>query len=81
MCVQGITEVFGEFRTGKTQYVGPRESVWSVHALSHTARCCRLCHTLCVTAQLPSEQKGGNGKVRNASRSAFIEAMIEFCLC
>lgn len=37
----GITEVFGEFRTGKTQ----------------------LCHTMCVTAQLPSGQKGGNGKV------------------
>lgn len=36
-----ITEVFGEFRTGKTQ----------------------LCHTLCVTAQLPLEMKGGNGKV------------------
>ena len=36
-----ITEVFGEFRTGKTQ----------------------LCHTLCVTAQLPRSQGGGNGKV------------------
>jgi RecA/RadA recombinase len=34
-------ELFGEFRTGKTQ----------------------LCHTLCVTAQLPKEMKGGNGKV------------------
>ena len=36
-----ITEVFGEFRTGKTQ----------------------LCHTLCVTSQLPREKGGGNGKV------------------
>lgn len=36
-----ITEVFGEFRTGKTQ----------------------LCHTLCVTAQLPYANGGGNGKV------------------
>lgn len=36
-----LTEVFGEFRTGKTQ----------------------LCHTLCVTAQLPKEMGGGNGKV------------------
>jgi meiotic recombination protein DMC1 len=36
-----VTEVFGEFRTGKTQ----------------------LCHTLSVTAQLPSSQNGGNGKV------------------
>lgn len=36
-----ITEVFGEFRCGKTQ----------------------LCHTLCVTAQLPREMGGGEGKV------------------
>ncbi|KAF0757202.1 hypothetical protein AaE_004342 [Aphanomyces astaci] len=36
-----MTEVHGEFRTGKTQ----------------------LCHTLCVTAQLPRSQGGGAGKV------------------
>ena len=36
-----ITEIFGEFRTGKTQ----------------------LAHTLCVTAQLPSEMHRANGKV------------------
>ncbi len=36
-----ITEIFGEFRTGKTQ----------------------LAHTLCVTAQLPSDMHGANGKV------------------
>jgi DNA repair protein RAD51 len=35
-----ITEVFGEFRTGKTQ----------------------LCHTLCVTCQLPLADNGGEGK-------------------
>lgn len=35
-----ITELFGEFRTGKTQ----------------------LCHTLCVTCQLPIESGGGEGK-------------------
>ena len=35
-----ITEIFGEFRTGKTQ----------------------LCHTLCVTCQLPMEQGGCEGK-------------------
>lgn len=34
-----ITEIFGEFRTGKTQ----------------------LCHTMCVTAQMPVEQGGGAG--------------------
>lgn len=36
-----ITEVFGEFRCGKTQ----------------------LCHTLCVTAQLPKDMGGSEGKV------------------
>ncbi|KAK8804129.1 hypothetical protein WA171_000222 [Blastocystis sp. BT1] len=36
-----ITEIFGEFRTGKTQ----------------------LAHTLCVTAQLPTDMHGANGKV------------------
>lgn len=35
-----ITEMFGEFRTGKTQ----------------------LCHTLCVTCQLPAAQGGGEGR-------------------
>ena len=35
-----ITEIFGEFRTGKTQ----------------------LCHTLCVTSQLPMEQGGAEGE-------------------
>merc|ERR1711977_625332 len=35
-----ITEIFGEFRTGKTQ----------------------ICHTLCVTTQLPKDQGGGMGK-------------------
>jgi hypothetical protein len=37
-----ITEMYGEFRTGKTQ----------------------LCHTLCVTTQLPVADGGGAGKVR-----------------
>ena len=35
-----ITELFGEFRTGKTQ----------------------ICHTLCVTCQLPKKDGGGEGK-------------------
>ncbi len=35
-----ITEIFGEFRTGKTQ----------------------LCHTLCITAQMPINDGGGEGK-------------------
>lgn len=36
-----ITEVYGEFRCGKTQ----------------------LCHTMCVTAQLPKDMGGAEGKV------------------
>ncbi|MFN9952430.1 MAG: DNA repair and recombination protein RadA, partial [bacterium] len=35
-----ITEVFGEFRTGKTQ----------------------LCHTLCITCQMPVSDGGAEGK-------------------
>lgn len=35
-----LTELYGEFRTGKTQ----------------------LCHTLCVSSQLPTESGGGEGK-------------------
>ena len=35
-----LTEIFGEFRTGKTQ----------------------LCHTLCVTCQLPLDSGGAEGK-------------------
>lgn len=35
-----ITELYGEFRTGKTQ----------------------ICHTLCVTCQMPISQGGGEGK-------------------
>eukprot|EP01060_Flectonema_neradi_P034274 TRINITY_DN595_c1_g1_i1.p1 TRINITY_DN595_c1_g1~~TRINITY_DN595_c1_g1_i1.p1 ORF type:complete len:356 (+),score=88.51 TRINITY_DN595_c1_g1_i1:66-1133(+) len=35
-----ITEIFGEFRTGKTQ----------------------LCHTLCITCQLPISKSGGEGR-------------------
>ncbi|KAK8850734.1 meiotic recombinase Dmc1 [Kwoniella newhampshirensis] len=41
IATQSITEVFGEYRTGKTQ----------------------LCHTLCVSAQLPEDQGGASGKV------------------
>jgi DNA repair protein RAD51 len=47
-----LTEVFGEFRTGKTQ----------------------LCHTLCVTCQMPISEGGAEGKVR------FTCLMDNFCL-
>ena len=40
-----ITEMFGEFRTGKTQ----------------------LCHTLCVTCQLPKENGGDADKITKSS--------------
>mgnify|MGYP006299877073 CR=1 FL=1 len=45
-----ITEVFGEFRTGKTQ----------------------LCHTLCITAQLPQDMGGGDGKGALTSRPGLV---------
>ena len=54
-----ITEVYGEFRCGKTQ----------------------LCHTMCVTAQLPRDMGGAEGKVSiyiplcpivSASLSSFL---------
>ena len=52
-----ITEVYGEFRCGKTQ----------------------LCHTMCVTAQLPRDMGGAEGKVPlnrpmlNFSQVAYID--------
>jgi len=45
-----LTEVFGEFRTGKTQ----------------------LCHTLCVTCQMPISEGGAEGKVRIRLRIGFM---------
>lgn len=52
---QSITEVYGEFRTGK---VGrhPRRSLTPPPQT-------QLCHTLCVTTQLPEDQGGAGGKV------------------
>ncbi len=46
-----ISEVFGEYRCGKTQ----------------------LAHTLCVMAQLPREQGGGNGKVAYLGNSVLLQ--------
>jgi DNA repair protein RAD51 len=55
-----ITELFGEFRTGKTQ----------------------LCHTLCVTCQLPMSQGGGEGMAlyvdtENTFRPERLRAVAE----
>jgi hypothetical protein len=49
---QAITEIFGEFRTGKTQ----------------------ICHTLCVSAQLPVSMGGANGKVGRATGCDGMDA-------
>ena len=51
-----LTEVFGEFRSGKTQ----------------------LCHTLCVTCQLPLDQGGGEGKamVRKSCSQRFAPILF-----
>lgn len=53
-----ISEVFGEFRTGKTQ----------------------LCHTMCVTAQLPSSMGGGNGKVAYIDTEGTLYVFIYMSL-
>ena len=55
-----ITEVFGEFRTGKTQ----------------------LCHTLCVTCQMPVSEGGAEGKAlyidtEGTFRPARLQAIAE----
>ena len=55
-----ITEVFGEFRTGKTQ----------------------LCHTLCVTCQMPITEGGAEGKAiyidtEGTFRPARLQAIAE----
>mgnify|MGYP000297469671 CR=1 FL=1 len=55
-----ITELFGEYRTGKTQ----------------------ICHTICVTCQLPLEQGGGAGKAlyidtENTFRPERIQEIAE----
>jgi meiotic recombination protein DMC1 len=55
ICTQSITEVFGEFRTGKVSF----SSVPVAHLTSQT----QLCHTLCVSTQLPEDQGGASGKV------------------
>ena len=53
-----ITEVYGEFRCGKTQ----------------------LSHTMCVTAQLPREMGGAEGKVSN-SDSVFRNLLLTMVGC
>jgi meiotic recombination protein DMC1 len=50
-----ITEVYGEFRCGKTQ----------------------LCHTMCVTAQLPRDMGGAEGKVWSVMMGLIQVAYID----
>ena len=52
-----ITEVFGEFRTGKTQ----------------------LCHTLCITCQLPIDQGGVEAKAM--VRSLYFVFLLRTHTC
>jgi meiotic recombination protein DMC1 len=58
-CIGGIrsmsiTEVYGEFRCGKTQ----------------------LCHTMCITAQLPRDMGGAEGKVHPTLELGLIIGCI-----
>ena len=55
---QSITEVYGEFRTGKV-ITSPGMRTSQVDSGAQT----QLCHTLCVAAQLPEDQGGASGKV------------------
>lgn len=75
-----ITELFGEYRCGKTQvrplcgggYEAVTTQRWAhaggqrrplTHVLLAPARACpQICHTLCVTCQLPVDMGGGEGK-------------------
>jgi meiotic recombination protein DMC1 len=56
ICTQSITEVFGEYRTGK---VSSPTLVRESQADAQT----QLCHTLCVSTQMPEDQGGASGKV------------------
>jgi len=51
-----ITEVYGEFRCGKTQ----------------------LCHTMCVTAQLPRDMGGAEGKVCSPDRRILTDFKVAY---
>jgi len=53
-----ITEVFGEFRTGKTQ----------------------LCHTLCITCQMPLDNGGGEGKAMVRVFSMISPEVLVLCI-
>lgn len=53
-----ITEVFGEFRTGKTQ----------------------LCHTLCITCQMPLDSGGGEGKAMVRVFSMISPEVFVLCI-
>ena len=57
IATQSITEVYGEFRTGKVSLGGRMLSYY--RSKSQT----QLCHTLCVSTQLPEDQGGASGKV------------------
>lgn len=69
---QSVSETFGEFRTGAS--LNPHADATDERA--DTARPytgkTQLCHTLCVTTQLPLDMGGGEGKV------AYIDTE---CVC
>jgi len=55
---QSITEVYGEYRTGKVS-----DTLLAIRNLSNAWSQTQLCHTLCVATQLPEDQGGASGKV------------------
>lgn len=58
IATQSITEVFGEYRTGKV-----RPWILVERSIDLPTIQTQLCHTLCVSTQLPEDQGGGSGKV------------------
>ncbi|CED84399.1 family atpase dmc1 [Phaffia rhodozyma] len=58
---QSVTEVYGEFRTGKSKSSKNLISARSI-SLPKCSSSAQLAHTLCVMTQLPVEMGGGGGK-------------------
>lgn len=53
-----ITELFGEFRTGKSQLCHQRMFLFDVHSYNYT----KIRFPVAVTCQLPADNRGGEGK-------------------
>ena len=65
-----ITEIFGEYRCACCMPHGKCcAPICSYHPAGRTGKT-QLCHTLCVTTQMPLDAGGGEGKVGALARHA-----------